>query len=99
MYDEYLFCGFRFSVPAGTHIDSVAYWEYGFIIKTKTGDLTLKACRKCKRMVPLNAFYDGRSPCKQCHIYLVKQWRKRNPEHVKAMRRAYDKRRKAKVEK
>jgi hypothetical protein len=93
--NDYIFCGYRFSLPIGIEIHCVSFWDQGYIVHTTNGDLTIKACHKCKRMRSLTEFYDGRSPCKECHILLVKSWRKRNPDKVKAMRKSYVKRRKA----
>jgi len=40
-------------------------------------------CCQCKRERHIKYFYKGKSsPCKECHILIVKRWQKRNPDKV-----------------
>lgn len=52
----------------------------------------MKRCSKCGNTKPLDQFYaDGRardgkrSACKECHALSVLQWRRNNPDRVKAI--------------
>lgn len=65
-----------------------------------SGDCMLKLCNSCNQEKPILEFgkhadcRDGHRPyCKNCGTAITKAWRKRNPEHRKALARAYNKRR------
>lgn len=57
--------------------------------------MTTKLCNKCNKELPLTGEYfqtdKGRysNPCKECRRELRREWRKNNPEKVKALKKRY----------
>lgn len=41
-----------------------------------------RPCRKCKGFKPLDEFYEGHSPCKNCHQLAVRKWQEKNKHKV-----------------
>lgn len=82
-FNTYRFYGFTFEVPVSHQVHSVRIENRRYIVTTDQGPLELKACLKCKHLLPRTAFYEKKSPCKQCHMRIVKAWQRANPEAVK----------------
>jgi|ERR1051325_6997658 PHP family Zn ribbon phosphoesterase len=89
---KYRFYGFTFEVPFGQLVQNISVKNRQYILETSENCYTLKACLKCKRLLEYDKFYDGKSPCKSCHIFLVKSWQKRNAEMHKVNKRRSNKR-------
>lgn len=66
--------------------------------------VAMKQCRKCKEFLPLTLFYkkadskDGLiNQCKSCKIICNREWKRANPDKVKAHKRQYKKTNKKQV--
>ncbi len=79
----YRFYGFTFELPADLEFHSIEISNRLYIAHTSSQDITLKPCSKCKRLLQMHSFYQGKAPCKKCHMLLVKSWQKHNPEKAK----------------
>lgn len=75
--------GIRLNNPSLEGISGVKPIGKLIQVLTKNGTCLLKPCSKCKRILPLHEFDTKRGCCKECRIYSVRQWQKRNPEMVK----------------
>ena len=84
---RYGILGYTCELPVSAVFQSVEISPSGYAVHTPTNIINLKPCRKCKRLLPLDAFYERKSPCKECHKFLVRSWQKRNPETVKEHKR------------
>lgn len=73
--------GYNAVKPVGNH----------FQIKTYNGTYFVKPCSSCNRMLPLKEFYMRRSDCKECHMQAVRSWQKKNPERLRELKSAYNK--------
>ena len=82
-FHKFKFYGYTFEVPIDQEVHGIQISQREYLLKTDKQTITLKACHKCKRLLPLERFYERKSPCKACHIVLVKSWEKRNPDLVK----------------
>lgn len=82
-FTRYRFYGYTFDVPVDYQVQGVEIANKEYSVVTDKKILTLKACLKCKRLLDYERFYDRRSPCKECHILMVKRWKKKHPEMVK----------------
>lgn len=82
-YNIYRFYGFTFEVPVTHEVHAVRIEKREYHVVTNHGTLQLRGCLKCKRLLDYSAFYERKSPCKKCHIAIVKNWRRANPEAVK----------------
>ena len=89
---RFRFYGYTFDLPADHDLHSVEIGDKSYTAHTSKGDHVLKACLKCKQLLTYEKFYDGRSPCKQCHIRLVKGWRKSHPDLEKLYKSRSNKR-------
>lgn len=90
--NKYYFLGYKLALPSNLEFQSISFERNGFSVKTSNGQVNLKACRKCLRLLTYDNFYCGKSPCKACHLIAVKKWQRANPEKAKASKKAYNKR-------
>ncbi len=47
--------------------------------KTKFNELF---CWRCERFYDRSKFYQNKSPCKECHKKIIRDWQKRNPDRI-----------------
>ena len=87
----YRYAGYRFELPPNATLLSLDGHRGIYSINTTAGMVTLKACRKCKRLLPTPDFYQRKSPCKTCHMAQVKRWQKNNPACVKSYKKRHNK--------
>lgn len=88
----YGYYGFRFEIPANFEVHAIEYSGKDYAIVTDRQIFILKACLQCKRLLAYSSFYERRSPCKECHILIVKRWKQRNPEVAKESHKLCNKR-------
>ena len=85
---RYGFYGYQLEIPANEQLLSFSFQtKCIYQIKTDKNEFLVRSCHKCKRLLPIDQFYERKSPCKKCHIATVKAWEKLNPEKVKRYKR------------
>ena len=89
--------GYTLDVPLHLKVHAISFDKKLFHVRTDSQDITLKACHKCKRLLPLESFYRQRSPCRECHMFVVRKWQKSHPELVRIHKKACNKRYKFKL--
>ncbi len=94
--EKYRFYGYTFELPVHQELIEIQivgklYHNFGkrYIARTTSGDITLKACPRCKRLLPESEYYKKHSSCKVCHRLLTKSWTKRHPELAKKYAKKY----------
>lgn len=81
--------GYKFELPF-QFFDKIERKLNGeFIIQVDKISFLLKACKKCRTLLPHSSFYGLASPCKECHKNTVRGWQKRNPDAVKEYKSRY----------
>lgn len=86
-FHVYSFLGYRFEIPS----DLVELQIIGkrYVAVTTQANIDLKACPRCKRLLPTDRFYKDISSCKTCHAILAKKWTKSHPELAKKYAKKY----------
>lgn len=80
---RYKFCGYTFQVPSNHRVYGVEIRRSEYSIMTDKKIFTMRACHQCKKLLTYDCFYERKSPCKKCHLIMVKRWQKNNPELTK----------------
>lgn len=89
--EKYLFYGFTFELPSDCQFSHIEIVANRYIAHTSQGEITLRHCLKCKRLLELTNFYDYNASCKVCHRIMTKRWSKNNPEKARSYNAKYNK--------
>lgn len=84
---RYRFYAYTFDVPSDQALIEIKYSGGRYAVETNHAIFLLRPCHKCKQLLVSSSFYKSQGPCKKCHMILVKDWQKRNPEKVKIIKR------------
>lgn len=83
---RYRFCAYTFDIPGDHDLREIKYSGANYAVETNKAVFLLRPCHKCQQLLASINFYERKSPCKKCHMKLVKDWQKRNPEKVRVIK-------------
>lgn len=88
---RFRFCGLTLELPADHELIELQMHHKRFVAVTDQGEIKLKCCAKCKRLLQLTEFYKDVQFCKSCHSSLTFRWKKNHPELAKKYAEKYSK--------